>query len=165
MTNAFSSSSTVETSLNVKGVDAPTESFNNKASDTVQNPISEVEKNNRIRKNKEILSKFEAANKGNPVFFQKWDSVFVNDLFQSITFELSKFDFQNMVVETTIDDSILLKSDLQDVRFYTELFLVDEEPSYDIVINLYKNQKHIFGTAGLIKNVFTKVNEFFDSIS
>jgi hypothetical protein len=165
MTNAFSSSSTVETPLSAKGVDTPTENFSNKASDTIQNPVSEFEKNNRIRKNKEILSKFEAAIKDNPVFFQKWDSVYLNDLFQSITNELSKFDIQNVVVETTIDDSILIKCDLQDIRFYTELFLVEEEPSYDIVINLYKNQKHIFGTVGLIKNVFTKVNEFFDSIS
>lgn len=108
-----------------------------------------------------IVSEFEKALNLNSHFSQKWDASFVGDLFVVIADELVELKAKNIVIETTPDDSILVKSLLQSKSFYLELFLTDEDlQNHDAIINLYENQKHIFGTAGLAKIVFPKVHKF-----
>ena len=119
-----------------------------------------VLKNGNGQKQADILSKFENTTHKNTVFHQRWDSNFRNDLFKNIAIELIRLDAQHIVIETTLDESLLIKSDLQEKRLYIELFFIDEKPSYDVVINIYSNQNHIFGTAGIAKTVFPKVHKF-----
>ena len=88
------------------------------------------------------------------------DNAFIVTIFEDIAMELANLKTQNIVIENTLDNSLLIKSDLKDSRLYIELFFIDEEPRYDVVVNLYKNQTHVFGTAGLTETVFTKFNQF-----
>ena len=93
-------------------------------------------------------------------FFYLSDNDFIVTIFEDIATELANLRTQNIVMENTLDNSLLIKSDLKDSRLYIELFFIDEEPRYDVVVNLYKNQTHVFGTAGLTETVFTKFNQF-----
>ena len=93
-------------------------------------------------------------------FFYFSDNDFIVTIFEDIAMELANLKTQNIVIENTLDNSLLIKSDLKDSRLYIELFFIDEEPRYDVVVNLYKNQTHVFGTAGLTETVFTKFNQF-----
>jgi hypothetical protein len=163
----YSTSETVQTpyinGLNVRSLlYKPSGGFYNKETNIIQNPISVIQRNNNIRKRIEIRAKLDTAWKENTLFLQKWNFTFINNLFQAITIELANLGIQNIVVETTLDDSILIKSNFHDKRLYVELFLTEDETplNYDIVINIYENQKHIFGTAGSVKNTFTKINQF-----
>ena len=88
------------------------------------------------------------------------DNAFIVTIFEDIATELANLRAQNIIIENTLDNSLLIKSDLKDSRLYIELFFIDEEPRYDVVVNLYKNQNHVFGTAGLTGTVFTKFNQF-----
>ncbi len=136
MANIFSSSNiiiqnTILTTDIVDGVNKTTGRLNHTKTEIIQRPPSKTQTN-------------------------------INVLFEAINKELAKIDIENVVVEKTLDNSILLKSDLHKMRFYLELFLIDEEPflEYDIVINIYINQKHIFGTAGSVKKTFAEVKQF-----
>jgi hypothetical protein len=139
----------------------------------VMNNISEMEstantehsvgtKHKILSKSDEISSKLHEAWVNAPfvkVKGKRWPIGSV--LFDHITLELAKIGIDNIVIESTIDNSLLLKSDLNEKRLYMELFVNDEAPDYyDIVINLFKNKTHIFGTAGSSQETFTKLNHF-----
>jgi hypothetical protein len=137
----------------------------------VMNDISEMEstantehsvgtKHEILSKSDEISSKLYKAWINAPfVKGKQWRISGV--LFDHITLELAKIGIDNIVIESTIDNSLLLKSDLNEKRLYMELFVNDEAPDYyDIVINLFKNKTHIFGTAGSSQETFTKLNHF-----
>ena len=126
-----------------------------------QNSTLVVQENNKDKNRIALLTKLETAWKADKVLSQKWATSFINELFKAIVTEFIELNAQNFVVETTTDESVLIKSDVNEKRLYVELFLTGETPlNYDIVINVYKNQKHLFGTAGSIKNAFIKLQNF-----
>lgn len=132
----------------------PSIGFYNSEADKPLHSINIVNQNANIRKESEILAKFDKSWNENAEFVQKWDVSFVKDLFKIITSEIIQLDARNIVVEITPDESVMVKSDLQEKRLYIELFLTDEEPlNYDIVVNLFKNKNHLFGTAGSAQKV------------
>lgn len=122
-----------------------------------------VDENNINQAHTRLLSKFETAWKANLDLSQKWDKNYMNNLFELITVKLIQLKAQNIVVETTSDESVLVKSEIEGKRLYIELFLTDDLPlNYDAVINIYENKKHVFGTAGSLKNVFDKAKTHFN---
>lgn len=123
-------------------------------------PLYIVDENNINEKRAALLTQFETVRRANLLLSQNWDATFVNDLFKMMSNELVQLETQNIVIEATPDESVLVKSDIRGKRLYIELFLTDETPlNYDAVANLYENQKHIFGTAGSLEKVFEKVNK------
>ena len=133
--------------------------LNNTKRSTVQT-TSYTPKRRNSEVKADILNKLISTFNPTVNFFYLLDNAFIVTIFEDIATELANLRTQNIVMENTLDNSLLIKSDLKDSRLYIELFFIDEEPRYDVVVNLYKNQTHVFGTAGLTGTVFTKFNQF-----
>jgi len=124
--------------------------------ETESHPLKEVQRNDRTRDIIAIAKHLEPLQK----HFQSVDeNVFERALvFMSVFCVLSQS--KNISIENTKNESILFRSEARGHSVYLEFFFDEEEPNgYDIVLNLYKDKKHVASYAGDMDLIFIKYFE------
>ncbi|MCA0234042.1 MAG: hypothetical protein LCH91_26535 [Bacteroidetes bacterium] len=76
-------------------------------------------------------------------------------------------NIDQMSLSKTLDDSVLLKANLQNKSFYFEIYFDEDEypKGYEIIANLYDEKRMVLSVSGSIEFVLKKIQFFLNNDS